>query len=669
MKAIKQLLTALAVFITLGLTAQVPQYINYQAVVRNAAGTPVAGGTAVKFRFTILDGSSTGTPVYTEVSNSLTSNPSGLVNTAIGINSSLGSVTWGTGSKWLKVEADVNNTGSYTDMGTQQLVSVPFALYAANSPAGAPGATGPTGPAGANGANGSNGTNGVAGPAGTTGATGPAGPTGVGVTGPTGPTGSAGTAGGATGPTGPTGPTGTGGGATGATGPAGIAGPTGPAGTAGANGLNGTNGLNGNTGPTGPTGAAGTAGAAGPAGPTGVGITGPTGPAGSGGVSGTTNYIPKFATATTLGNSQLFDNGTNVGVGTASARGKIYLRTALSAATANGIWDSVTGPSSTTASYNAFVGSISGLGAGNTGVLGLSSGAATTAQNDGGDFIALNAAFNIGVNAAAVGNTASNYGVYSVATGRNTGTTGNENIGVYGQADRSSANNYGVYGVVDSAYGNGFGVFGDAGSCATCQALNWAGYFNGDLGVTHNAYIDSNVVVGGGVGVAGTLTAGVKNFMIDHPMDPANKYLIHSVIESNDMMNMYNGNVTTNANGEAIVSLPSYFQAENKDFKYQLTVIGVFAQAIVAQEVKDNKFVIKTNQPNVKVSWQVAGVRQDAYALANPMVVEKDKAAADKGKYLYPAAYGLPASSGIYHRTTATGIQTKVVNHNIPTTK
>ena len=172
MKAIKYLFTALAVLITLGLTAQVPQFINYQAVVRNAAGVAVASGTPVKLQFVIHDGSATGTPIYTETSNTVNANQFGLVNTAIGINSSLSFVTWGTNTKWLQVLVDVNNTGTFTDMGTQQLLSVPYALYAANSPAGVTGNTGPTGPPGTTGA-------GVTGPTGT-GTTGPTGTAGRG---------------------------------------------------------------------------------------------------------------------------------------------------------------------------------------------------------------------------------------------------------------------------------------------------------------------------------------------------------------------------------------------------------------------------------------------------------------------------------------------------------
>lgn len=77
------------------------------------------------------------------------------------------------------------------------------------------------------------------------------------------------------------------------------------------------------------------------------------------------------------------------------------------------------------------------------------------------------------------------------------------------------------------------------------------------------------------------------------------------------MLNIYNGNITTDANGDATVVLPAYFEALNRDFRYQLTVIGQFAQAIVQDEIQANHFTIKTDKPGVKVSWQVTGIRQD----------------------------------------------------------
>ena len=136
-------------------------------------------------------------------------------------------------------------------------------------------------------------------------------------------------------------------------------------------------------------------------------------------------------------------------------------------------------------------------------------------------------------------------------------------------------------------------------------------------------------------------------FKIDHPLDPENKYLYHSFVESPDMMNIYNGNITTDPNGEAIVEMPDYFDALNKDFRYQLTVIGTFAQAIVATKMKGNRFVIRTNAPNVEASWMVTGVRQDAFANKNRVQVEENKSESERGYYLYPEVFNQPAEKSI----------------------
>ncbi|RKX18888.1 MAG: hypothetical protein DRP51_08375, partial [Candidatus Zixiibacteriota bacterium] len=160
----------------------------------------------------------------------------------------------------------------------------------------------------------------------------------------------------------------------------------------------------------------------------------------------------------------------------------------------------------------------------------------------------------------------------------------------------------------------------------------YAGYFSGNVNIT------------------GTLSKAGGSFMIDHPLDPANKYLYHSFVESPDMMNIYNGNVTTDGDGFATVELPDYFGALNKDFRYQLTVIGDFAQAIVAEEISGNQFTIRTDKPSVKVSWQVTGIRKDAYAEANRIQVEVEKPAREKGLYLHPEAFMLGPEMQIHYQ-------------------
>jgi len=151
----------------------------------------------------------------------------------------------------------------------------------------------------------------------------------------------------------------------------------------------------------------------------------------------------------------------------------------------------------------------------------------------------------------------------------------------------------------------------------------------------------------GDVEVSGNLSKGGGSFKIDHPLDPANKYLSHSFVESPDMMNVYNGNITTDQNGEATVALPDYFEALNRDFRYQLTVIGQFAQAIVASKVNGNSFTIKTDRPGVEVSWQVTGIRQDAYANKRRIPVEQEKSERERGYYLHPEAFNQPEEKSL----------------------
>jgi hypothetical protein len=136
----------------------------------------------------------------------------------------------------------------------------------------------------------------------------------------------------------------------------------------------------------------------------------------------------------------------------------------------------------------------------------------------------------------------------------------------------------------------------------------------------------------------------MKTFRIDHPLDPENKYLCHSTVESPDVMNIYNGNVTTDTGGHATVVLPDYFEALNRDFRYQLTVIGKLAQAIIASEIENNRFTIKTDQPDVKISWQVTGIRQDALAEAFPPCVEEEKPGTERGSSWTRTITAMPGS-------------------------
>jgi hypothetical protein len=153
----------------------------------------------------------------------------------------------------------------------------------------------------------------------------------------------------------------------------------------------------------------------------------------------------------------------------------------------------------------------------------------------------------------------------------------------------------------------------------------------------------------GDVAIYGTLTKAAGAFKIDHPLDPANKYLTHSFVESPDMMNIYNGTVLLDGNGGAWINLPDWFEALNRDFRYQLTAIGVPSPNLyVADEVSGNRFRIAGGSPGGKVSWQVTGIRHDAYADAHRLAVEEDKPEGDHGYYLHPQVHGQPPEKSIF---------------------
>jgi hypothetical protein len=210
--------------------------------------------------------------------------------------------------------------------------------------------------------------------------------------------------------------------------------------------------------------------------------------------------------------------------------------------------------------------------------------------------------------------------------------------GVYGWATATSGNPVGVVGRSDSP--DGAGVLGYASANSTsaigvygqATSAGYAGYF---LGRVH---------------VQGDFTAtGSKSFQIDHPLDPTNRYLYHFAQEGPEVQNVYNGVVTLDANGEAIVTLPAYFAALNTGpFRYQLTPIGApMPNLYIAQEIQGNTFRIAGGAPGKKVSWEVTAIRNDPYLRDHPVQAEVNKPAGERGTYLYPEGYGQPPEMGL----------------------
>lgn len=244
--------------------------------------------------------------------------------------------------------------------------------------------------------------------------------------------------------------------------------------------------------------------------------------------------------------------------------------------------------------------------------------------------------------------------------GRVEGTVGSGRTGVLGygwRTDRSTHDVTGVVGTVDDASeegpGGDHGVWGIGGETAAVRgdgriALMGRGDIYGllataldDSGLTFGVYASAGSPQGyagwfqGEVFVNGTLAKTAGAFQIDHPLDPENRWLRHSFVESPDMLNVYDGTVVLDEAGEAEVRLPSYFTALNRDPRYQLTCVGGHAPVYVADRVRDGRFRIAGGRPGLEVSWQVTGVRRDDYAERHRIVVEEDKPEALRGTRVF----------------------------------
>ena len=533
-------------WISFSAIAQVPQSLNYQAVARDAAGNILANQTA-QVRYTIHDAGTAGPVLYQET-HSVTTNQFGLFTAAVGNGTvalgNFSTIDWSLNTKYLQVEIDLG--GGYIDMGASQLLSVPYALYAASSPAS------------------------------------------------------------------------------------------------------------------------------------------------SSGISGTADYVAKFSSATTVANSQIYDNGNFVGIGSTTAVGteKLLVEN-TNGVSIYGIMPSggsnssaLQGDYNGTGSGSGIMGlSLSGTGDGIAGVKQSGMGMGTSGMYSGsvegygiygnynGSGSGAAGRFESATHTAVIAFSLGSYGLRA-QQGNGSGSSplgfpavwadadtsfglmamSGEKIGVIGLSFGTTGAAYGIYGESDNG---GLASIGVAGFGTGSDGTGVYGEVSGASGTNYAVYgvdLSANGLAGafeGGVTVTGDLNVGgAKNFIIDHPLDPANKVLYHHCVESSDVMNIYNGNITTDAAGHATVLLPDYFEALNKDYKYQLTCIGAFAQAIVSEEIRKNKFVIATDKPGIKVSWQVSGVRNDKAMNIHVPVTERAKQGAEVGKYYCPEAYGFSQEMG-----------------------
>ena len=236
----------------------------------------------------------------------------------------------------------------------------------------------------------------------------------------------------------------------------------------------------------------------------------------------------------------------------------------------------------------------------------------------------------------------------AAVTGRaDTGHAGILGIGEPGVRGRASdESGTGVSGF--SAFGAGVHGGSNEGAAVAGEASNVAVFArNTDEG--HEAYLGSRCCAGdfyGDVWVHGALhVTQRKLFTIDHPLDPDNLYLSHASVESADMKTLYDGIAILGADGAASVELPRWFEALNTNVRYQLTCVGGYAPVYVAEGVRGGRFIIAGGAAGLRVSWQVTGIRHDAWAERHPFAAEHEKAADERGTYVHPELHGAATSS------------------------
>lgn len=187
----------------------------------------------------------------------------------------------------------------------------------------------------------------------------------------------------------------------------------------------------------------------------------------------------------------------------------------------------------------------------------------------------------------------------------------------------------------ESPHGRGVVGISDDGTGVSGHSLTRFGIYGQSGPGGYAGFFDGNVQVNGTINKSATM------FKIDHPLDPANKYLLHSGVESPEMKNLYDGVAMLDAQGEAIVELPLWFEALNQEFRYQLTPIGAPGPNLyIAEEISDQRFKIAGGTPGMKVCWQVTGSRKDAWAQAHPLIIEQEKSATERDHYLHPEVHG-----------------------------
>ena len=305
---------------------------------------------------------------------------------------------------------------------------------------------------------------------------------------------------------------------------------------------------------------------------------------------------------------------------------------------------------------------------GSQGIIGIN---ARTSGGWGVEGFGINGVYGRTNDAGGYGTVGYNLSGYTADENGGISVFGYSNVGVFGQS--TSENGAGVLGQMSASYApgvwgkndkaDGFGVAGIAnygvfGQGASLNGTAWSagagvvGQLDPNMGATQVGYLGAYynagsaeyaVLANGDMGATGT-----KSFTIDHPTDPENKILKHYCTESPEVLNIYRGNVTLDANGEAMVELPDYFEALNINYSYQLTAIGAPATGIyIEKEISNNVFKIAGGNANQKISWSVYAERNDLYVQKYPKSKQVEIEKTEKGKYLRPELYNQPKEKGI----------------------
>lgn len=421
----------------------------------------------------------------------------------------------------------------------------------------------------------------------------------------------------------------------------------GPQGPKGDTGASGPQGLKGDTGPQGPAGLNGVDGAAGPQGP--KGDPGPQGPAGS---------------VTLPYNGSASSSEPAFRINSTSPYGTAIYGFGYFGVVGGGTSYGVLGTANPGASAGVF-----GQGVDHAGVIGIVGEGGFTAPGAAVAGMSLGSDTRPGV----YGSSTAGVGVSGIST-TGAGVTGQtqSHIGVYGNS--TDAGSVAVYG--DTTNGTAMAAHSTSGDGLYAASTSGRGAFitsdtkeglvaysrdgTGVLAETNTmtqpalvASSPSNSASGragvfwGKIESNGAISGASKNFKIDDPIDPENKFLYHTSVESPDMMNIYNGNVVLDDKGEATIQLPDWFEALNKDFRYQLTCIHGFAPVYIDEEIAGNHFKIAGGKAGMKVSWTVTGIRHDKFADAHRTPVEEAKSVEEQGKYLHAEEFGQPNERSI----------------------